>query len=197
MSSGLAWNEDIDIAAATRSRDAAAFTAARPLVKPPGTTFLYSTGSTFVVARALQDAVGGGGAGLQDYLRRELFDPLGMSVTLTFDDAGNWLAGYGAAATPLDYAKFGELYRLGGEWHGKRILPADWIDYSRQPSTTEDNYGAGWWLDPQSPAVFAAIGFDGQRVEVDLEHGLVVVITATDADRSATLRQEVMTEFAR
>jgi CubicO group peptidase (beta-lactamase class C family) len=197
MSSGLAWNEDTDIAAATRSRDAAAFSAARPLAKPPGTTFLYSTGSTFILARALQDAVGGGGAGLRDYLERELFDPLGMTVTLSFDDAGNWLGGYGAAATPLDYAKFGELYRLGGEWHGTRILPEDWIDYSRRPSTTEEYYGAGWWLDPDSPQAFAAIGFEGQQVVVDLEHELVVVITATDADKSEALREKVMAEFAR
>jgi CubicO group peptidase (beta-lactamase class C family) len=197
MSSGLEWNEDTDISAATHSRDAAAFTAARPLTTPPGTTFLYSTGSTFVLARALQDAVGGGGAGLRDYLQRELFGPLGMDVTLTFDDAGNWLGGYGAAASPLDYAKFGELYRIGGEWHDKRILPEDWIDYSRTPSTTEENYGAGWWLDPGSPLVFAAIGFEGQQVVVDLEHDLVVVITATDAAASETLREKVMTEFAR
>lgn len=197
MSSGLQWNEDTDIAAATGSRDAAAFTAGRPLSQPPGTTFLYSTGSTFVLARALQDAVGGGGAALRDYLERELFDPLGMTVTLSFDDAGNWLGGYGAAATPLDYAKFGELYRLGGTWGDTRILPEDWVDYSREPSTTEEYYGAGWWLDPDSPETFAAIGFEGQQVVVDLEHELVVVITATDADRSETLREEVMTEFAR
>ncbi|MGB3442644.1 MAG: serine hydrolase [Actinophytocola sp.] len=195
MSSGLRWNEDTDIGAATSGRDAAAFSARQPLATPPGTTFLYSTGSTFIVARALQDAVGGGGAGLRDYLERELFDPLGMAVTLSFDDAGNWLGGYGAAATPLDYAKFGELYRLGGEWRGTRILPADWVEYSREPSTTSEQYGAGWWLDPDSPQTFAAIGFDGQQVVV--EHDLVVVITATDPERSETLREKVVTEFAR
>lgn len=197
MSSGLTWNEPIDIAAATRSPDAAAFAAGQPLATPPGTQFSYSTGSTFVLARALQNAVGGGGAELGDYLKRELFDPLGMTVTLTFDNAGNWLGGYGAAATPLDYAKFGELYRLGGEWRGTRILPRDWVDYSREPSTTSKIYGAGWWLDPDSPEAFAAIGFDGQQVVVDLRHELVVVITATDDERSETLREKVVTEFAR
>jgi CubicO group peptidase (beta-lactamase class C family) len=197
MSSGLQWNEDTDIAAATRSRNAAAFSAARPLTTPPGSTFLYSTGSTFILARALQDAIGGGGAGLRDYLERELFDPLGMTVTLTFDDAGNWLGGYGAAATPLDYAKFGELYRLGGEWEGRRILPADWIAYSREPSSTDEDYGAGWWLDPERPRQFAAFGFEGQQVLVDLDLDLVLVVTATDADKSETLREKVLAEFAR
>jgi CubicO group peptidase (beta-lactamase class C family) len=195
MSSGLSWTEDTDIRAATGSRDAAAFAARQPLAGPPGTDFLYSTGSTFIVARALQDAVGGGGARLRGYLQRELFDPLGMAVTLSFDDAGNWLGGYGAAATPLDYAKFGELYRLGGEWGGRRILPADWIDYSREPSATEKYYGAGWWLDPDHPRQFAALGFKGQQVVVDLDLDLVAVITATDAERSETLREEVLDVF--
>ena len=197
MSSGLRWNEDTDISAATGSRDAAAFSAGQPLSTPPGSTFLYSTGSTFILARALQDAVGGGGAGLRDYLERELFDPPGMNVTLSFDDAGNWLGGYGAAATPLDYAKFGELYRLGGGWEGERILPADWVAYSREPSSTAEYYGAGWWLDPDRPQQLAAIGFKGQQVVVDLEHDLVIAITATDADKSETLREKVLAEFAR
>lgn len=197
MSSGLAWDEDTDIAAATRSRNAAAYSARQPLSKPPGSSFRYSTGSTFVLARALQDVAGGSGAALRDYLQRELFDPLGMTVTLSFDDAGNWLGGYAAAATPVDYAKFGELYRLGGQWRGERVLPADWIAYSREPSTTNPEYGAGWWLFPDHPQRFAAIGYEGQQVVVDLEHDLVVVLTATDFDRSETLREKILTEFDR
>ncbi len=197
MTSGLRWDEDTDISAATRNRDAAAYTAARPLVTPPGSTFVYSTGSTFVLARALQDVVGGGGAALRDYLERELFEPLGMRVTLTYDDAGNWLGGYGAAATPVDYAKFGELYRLGGEWRGKRILPEDWIAYTREPTAAATYYGAGWWLDPDHPDAFSAQGFEGQQIVVDLEHDLVLVITATDGERSQSLREKVLAEFDR
>lgn len=197
MSSGLSWNEDAGIRAATRTRDAAAFAARQPLAAPPGTKFNYSTGSTFILARALQDAVGGGGARLRDYLQRELFGPLGMAVTLTFDDVGNWLGGFGAAATPLDYAKFGELYRLGGVWHGTRILPESWVDYSHEPSRTNKEYGAGWWLAPGDPREFAAIGYDGQQVIVDREHDLVLVITSTDADLTETLRDTVLTEFGR
>jgi CubicO group peptidase (beta-lactamase class C family) len=197
MTSGLRWDEDTDIGAATRNRDAAAYTAARPLVTRPGSTFVYSTGNTFVLARALQNVVGGGGAGLRDYLERELFDPLGMSVTLTFDDAGNWLGGYGAAATPLDYAKFGELYRLRGEWRGERILSADWIAYTREPTAAAAYYGAGWWLEPDRPGVFSARGFEGQQIVVDLDHDLVLVITATNAERSRTLSEKVLAEFDR
>lgn len=50
---------------------------------------------------------------------------------------------------------------------------------------------------PRQPAGLRAIGFDGQQVVVEPEHDLVVVITATDADKSETLREEVMAEFAR
>jgi CubicO group peptidase (beta-lactamase class C family) len=197
MSSGLRWNENAGGKVAEGTRDAAAYAASQPLAAPPGSTFLYSTGSTFILARALQDAVGGGGARLRDYLERELFDPLDMDVTLTFDDAGNWLGGFGAAATALDFAKFGELYRLGGEWHGTRILPRDWIDYSRTPTATNPEYGAGWWLDPENPQVFAAVGYDGQQIVVDQRHDLVLVVTSTDFDRTETLREKILAEFDR
>jgi CubicO group peptidase (beta-lactamase class C family) len=196
MSSGLDWDEGTELTLSATKRDAVAFVANHPLAAPPGTAFEYSTGSTFVAARALQDAVGGGGAALADYLQRELFDPLDMSVVFTYDDAGNWLAGFGAAASPADYAKFGELYLRDGVWQGERILPAGWVDYSRTPSSTNHRYGAGWWLDPKRHDVYAAQGYAGQQIVVDPPHDLVVVITSTNGDRSTALREAVLDAFA-
>jgi CubicO group peptidase (beta-lactamase class C family) len=195
MSSGLDWNEDTDLDLSATKRDAVAFVADRPLVTAPGTAFEYSTGSTFIAARALQDALGGGGAALTSYLERELFGPLDMSVTFTYDDTGNWLAGFGAAASPEDYAKFGELFLRDGMWQGKRILPAGWVDYSRTPSSTNKRYGAGWWLDPDRPDVYAALGYAGQQIVVDPPHDLVIVITSTDANKSQSVRDAILTAF--
>jgi CubicO group peptidase (beta-lactamase class C family) len=195
MSSGLEWNEGVDLDQTAHERDAVAFVANRPLATPPGTAFEYSTGSTFIAARALQDALGGGGSALVSYLERELFDPLDMSVTFTFDDTGNWLAGFGAAASPEDYAKFGELYLRDGMWRGKRILPAGWVDYSRTPSSTNKLYGAGWWLDPTRHGVYAALGYNGQQIVVDPAHDLVIAITSTDANKSQTVRDAILTAF--
>ncbi|MEY4032117.1 MAG: hypothetical protein RL573_1029, partial [Actinomycetota bacterium] len=60
MSSGLAWNEDyvndevsdvIEMLAGNNGGDHAAYAASRPLVHDPGTHFVYSSGTTNLVAR--------------------------------------------------------------------------------------------------------------------------------------------------
>ncbi len=34
----------------------------------------------------------------------------------------------GLTATARDYAKLGELYRNGGNWHGRQIVPQEWVE---------------------------------------------------------------------
>jgi CubicO group peptidase (beta-lactamase class C family) len=72
MSSGLEWSEDDDFDRAVPSRNAAKYAADKPLAHPPGTTFDYSTGSTFIVDRAMATALGGGLA-FTEFIKAELF----------------------------------------------------------------------------------------------------------------------------
>jgi CubicO group peptidase (beta-lactamase class C family) len=195
MSSGLEWNEDTDIAASTGTHDAAKFVAERKLTHPPGTNFHYCTGCTFIVDRAMATALGGG-ARFTEFIKADLFGKLGMSVTLSYDDQGTWLGGYAAYARTLDYAKFGLLFLRDGIWDGQRILPPHWVDYSRTPSRTNAQYGSGWWLDPQLPGTFFAVGARGQVIGVDPGHDLTFVITSTDAGRSKPVSDVIMSVFA-
>jgi CubicO group peptidase (beta-lactamase class C family) len=194
MSSGLEWNEDTDIGAATSSRDAAKAVAEHRLVHSPGTTFNYSTGSTFIVDRAMAMALGGG-ARFTELIRSELFTKLGMTVTLSYDAMGTWLGGYAAYATTVDYAKFGLLYLRDGTWAGQRILPPGWVDYSRTPSRTNPRYGSGWWLDPNRPGDFFAIGYRGQVIGVDPAHDLTYAINSNDEDLSKAVSGAILTAF--
>jgi CubicO group peptidase (beta-lactamase class C family) len=209
MSSGLEWSEDDDFDKAVPSRNAAKYAADKPLAHPPGTTFNYNTGSTFIIDRAMAMALGGGQA-FTAFIRAELFTKLGINLTLSYDRYGTWLGGYAADGSTLEYAKFGLLYLRDGIWDGQRILPPGWVEYSRTPSRSNSRYGAGWWLDPEarlhSPAVpdqgsgprpgaFFALGARGQVIGVDPPHDLVFVITATDSDISKPVSRAIMTAF--
>ena len=35
----------------------------------------------------------------------------------------------GLNLTARDYAKLGELYRLGGKWQGEQIIPEAWVEH--------------------------------------------------------------------
>ncbi len=104
MASGLSWIEEYttdrgsDVIAmlfGDGKSDMAAYAAAFPLTSRPGKAFLYSSGTSNILARALQTTLGlqGDPAGMEAWLHNELFAPIGMqSATPSFDDAGTWVA---------------------------------------------------------------------------------------------------------
>jgi CubicO group peptidase (beta-lactamase class C family) len=124
-----------------------------------------------------------------DYAREKLCDPLEIDSTgareerilisdpaynrLTRFDWGTDAVGLHTACCllrlrPGDMLKFGELYLGGGVWHGKRILPAGWVEQTMTPGEVSPQYGLMWWLDidPHGHPAWLARGFDGQLIAV-------------------------------
>lgn len=176
MSSGLRWIEDYvpghpsDVRAmlfAEGKADVAAYAAGCELAHEPGTFWQYSSGTTNLVARALQRALDKRGADFEAWMRERLFAPLGMESPIPkFDAAGTFIGSSYCFCTARDSARFGLLYLRDGVWEGRRLLPEGWVDYARTPTpqSPEDaaagRYGAHWWLG--GPASFSANGYDGQ-----------------------------------
>ena len=201
MSSGLPWTQgsypnNPDPLGMLASDDAAAYAAAKPLVSEPGTAFLYSDGNTVIIDRVLADLVGSGHA-FREFMRVELLDRIGINrLEMDFDGAGTWLGAWSADTTARNFAKLGLVYLRDGTWDGTRILPEGWVDYSRTPSATNPEYGAGWWLDLLRPEVFYAIGVLGQVIAVDPAHDLTFVTLATDSQVSLPVGEAILDAFA-
>jgi CubicO group peptidase (beta-lactamase class C family) len=186
MSSGLAFTEDyvdgevsdvIRMLTGEGRHDMGAFAAAKPLAHAPGTAWSYASGTTNIVCRILRDAIGNGATGMLDFMRRELFEPIGMATPLPkFDTSGTFVGSSYCLAIPQDFARFGLLYLRDGVWDGRRILPAGWVDYARTPTYADATqaYGAHWWLMPGKPW-FMASGYDGQRILVAPERDALIV----------------------
>ncbi len=150
MTSGLDANEDgkpTDPVARMEftQADMAHFAAQRPLKASPGRIWEYTSANTLILARMLGQRVGGGATGMREFVGREIAGPLGIkSLTMEVDGAGTFVGSSFAYMTARDYAKFGELYRNGGiAPDGRRILPEDWVAWSRR-STLGSSYGAGF-----------------------------------------------------
>ncbi len=179
-------------------QDVAAFAATLPLIHPPGSTWNYNSAGINLIADAVTRAFAPGASPVQrrdkvrEVLRRELFDPLGMtSATPEFDAAGTFMGSAMLYATARDYARFGLLYLRDGVWEGRRLLPSGWVDFARTSTRAEggQSYGAGWWVTAPEPTTggrkpmmagipldtFRAQGFEGQLIVVVPSRDLVVV----------------------
>jgi CubicO group peptidase (beta-lactamase class C family) len=87
------------------------------------------------------------GESVEEYLHRRVLDPIGMKVGFWRKGSdGNINLPAGAFLTPREWAKFGELVRLGGKWHETEIVPAALLAECFKPSTAQPAYGMTWWL---------------------------------------------------
>ena len=188
MSTGLRWKENYvdplaDLPAAVSGpgyRDEAAFVASYPLDHEPGTHYYYSSGAANRLSGVVRRAVGGDRASYLGFMRRELFDPVGMrSAEPEFDVVGTWIGSSWFWATARDYARLGQLYLQDGVWEGRRILPEGWVTYTRTPGpapNNSDRYGVMCqtpWPERGSDA-FGHRGYRGQALIIVPSRELVV-----------------------
>jgi CubicO group peptidase (beta-lactamase class C family) len=88
----------------------------------------------------------------------------------------------------------------GGVANGRRVVAADWIRQSTQPTASEDTqrggYGLQWWTMGGSDA-FAAIGLQGQYIYIDPATRTVVVkLSYFPPGDNSTLEQETLAFMA-
>ncbi len=176
--------------------DTGVFAASFPLDHPPDTVSNYSSGTSNIVSAIVRRIVGRGDEYLA-FLRRELFDRIGMtSAKLRLDASGTWIGSSFCFCTPRDFARFGLLYLRDGVWDGDRILPEGWVDYARtpapvQPDEPDRGYGAHWWLlkDDDLGSFFAS-GYVGQLIMLVPALDLIIV---RNGDTPVERRHHVMT----
>ena len=121
---------------------------------------------SFIIERAT-------GKKISDYLQEKIWQPLGMEydATWSIDSKKNKEAKAFCClnARARDFAKFGRLYLDKGNWNGKQIIPADWVDASTVVNKNTQNlaYTYLWWHNVEQTNVSdttKAKGNDGSRI---------------------------------
>lgn len=185
MASGLEWNEDYgDVSDVTRmlylSDDMAGFASDRPAAAEVDTVFNYSSGTSTMLSRFVQDQVGEDSL---NYPRNALFDPLGMTSAILETDASDTFVGSSYLyATARDWARYGQFLLQEGVWNDQQILPEGFTNWMFEPTAASDNrYSKGHlWreapgdLPPFEDAVWM-LGHDGQSVGIFPSHDMVIV----------------------
>ena len=166
------------------------------VVEPPGHTFIYSSGSSYMLSAIVSTVMG---ETVHAMLDQAVFRPLGMKgVTWDMSPEGFNTGGNGLSCVSEDALKFGVLHLQDGMWEGRRILPAGWVGQATFPHVAEARlgvmdgrryaapggadgvkrygYGYQWWMTPHGG--YRASGIFGQYCIVLADHDAVVVITA-------------------
>jgi CubicO group peptidase (beta-lactamase class C family) len=69
------------------------------------------------------------GQNLMSYLQPRLFGPLGITgADWEEDPNGINVGGYGLRIRTQDILNFGQLYLQKGQWNGKQLISAAWVD---------------------------------------------------------------------
>jgi CubicO group peptidase (beta-lactamase class C family) len=220
MSSGASWNEDYGDPNSDINRSARIFAMGGSLDEftsslqkelEPGSFNRYNSTDTQALGMLLREATG---ISISEYMQKMLWAPMGAEKNgYWIIDSDNMEMAYaGFMATARDYAKLGELYRLGGNINNKQIIPSDWVASSTKPDAPHlmpgDNplsdfpigYGYQWWI-PDSSGDFSAIGVYNQFVYVSPENNTVIVKLSanssygTDADAGGKSELEGISFF--
>lgn len=106
---------------------------ATPVEHEPGTFYVYNTLGSYMLSAIVQKVTG---EKIIDYLYPRLFRPLGI-VGATWQESpqGINLGGWGLYLKTEDLAKVGQLFLQRGQWNGRQILPASWIDEAMAKQT--------------------------------------------------------------
>ena len=181
MRAGLERTSGPNYGAWVSSADWVAYALTRPLVAEPGGRFLYSTGSFHLLGAVLAEA---SGLSLLQLARERLGGPLGVEVPpWTRDPQGRYMGGNEMSLSPMALLRFGEAWRRGGEWEGRRVIEPSWVEASWTQRTRSpfsgDAYGYGWFLTRMGDhRVAYARGYGGQMVYVAPSLALTVVVTS-------------------
>ena len=175
----------------------------RPMNAVPGTTWAYNSGAPIVICGALRQVLG---ETVQDYARRVLFEPLGITGQFWYSSPYDGLphCGGGLNLRAQDLARIGYLVLRKGRWGDRQVVPESWIRDATTPITRDvfftsygSDYGYYWWLFPSRPGasdddVITASGSGGQWLFVMPKFDLVVAVIASNGDGLSLLYDGVL-----
>ena len=177
-----------------------------PVTHKPGTNYCYNSLGTYVLSAIVQKRTG---QKVVDYLFPRLFRPLGINnVSWAESPEGINTGGWGLFLKTEDLAKMGLMILQKGQFNGKQVVPAEWIEAASAAQvpcvpaglTSDDaaklaefakesdwlqGYGYQMWRCRYN--AFRADGANGQYIIMIPEKNAVVVTTAHVNDMQAEI----------
>ena len=163
----------------------------------PGTKYYYNFFTPYIVAAILQKVTG---EKLVDYIRPRLLYPMHITdLEWKESPAGICVGGWGLFVCTEDMAKLGQLLLQRGEWNGRQLVSAKWVEtmtsklvdsaplsaytVNKDPAMLADPendhaQGYGYYIWQGKQGTYRAEGLDGRHIIINPEKEVVFAITS-------------------
>ncbi|MDR8389687.1 beta-lactamase family protein [Aliifodinibius sp. S!AR15-10] len=173
MTSGYRAQGDEPRGDYTHGPSATPFIPGNPLFIPPGSKYAYWDSAMNQFANILTRIAG---EPLEDFLKRRVFDPIGVNPDQwrwgDFGKFGGYKINGGAGnhgnhifISAREIARVGHLFLNHGNWDGKQLIPEDWVQkasavqvpsslplgHSESGLEGSGVYGFNWWVNGIKP----------------------------------------------
>jgi CubicO group peptidase (beta-lactamase class C family) len=181
MRSGLESTSNRNYGAWVQSGNWVRHALAKPLLAPPGTEMIYSTGNSHILSAIVTKATG---KSTWQFAQETLAKPLGFSLAQwPRDPQGVYFGGNDMLLTPRQMLAFGELYLNAGRVNGRQVVSKEFVEESFEPRgrsrISGREYGYGWWMrEMAGRRTYYAWGFGGQFIVLVPSLDLVIVSTS-------------------
>lgn len=190
MSMGMEWDESLPYTDPRNSEiamemapDRYRFILDRPIVEPPGQSWIYSGGAVALIGALITR---GTGKSLTEFARETLFGPLGVDDFFWCAGAdGEESAASGLRLTTRGLLRIGDVLANGGTCNGRQVVPKSWIDAclaSDIRTSFDTGYSRLWYLETsRAPALegdrpwAGGFGNGGQRLWFSPDTGIAAV----------------------
>jgi CubicO group peptidase (beta-lactamase class C family) len=193
MSSGIKYSEPPDNATTYYYPDLRQLALEKTRINGlPGEIFHYNNFHPLLLGMILERATG---TTIANYLQEKIWKPVGMQYpgSWSLDENGFEKMESGINARAIDFAKFGRLFLMNGNWDGVQVVPEAWVVASTTPDLSVDyeSYyyddfifvdGKGyykylWWglQRDDSSRDFMALGNHGQFIYVSPDKDLIIL----------------------
>ncbi|MBM0045816.1 serine hydrolase [Anaerococcus sp. mt242] len=158
-----------------------------PIYYRPGTHFLYSNASYYILSATLQEFIG---TDLFKFIDENLFDPLNIKNAKA-DKYGAYLAGATKFYLSTDnLLNIGKLLLNNGKFEGRQIISQAWIEKMKNPLfkndfeikknyLSEDYYGYSLWISKNG--ITFASGTGGQLIVLMEKSNTIIVTTNNES----------------
>jgi len=178
----LPWGDDIETYYGVDLRESAL--ESTEIVGTPGLQFIYNNYNPLLLGLVLERATR---MTVSEYMATRLWQPLGAEADATWsldsESSGFEKMESGLNATPIDFARFGQLYLHEGRWNDTRIVSEDWVRAATAVDVSTDpapHYQYFWWVALERPGRFYALGNFGQYIYVAPDADTVIVRLGRD-----------------
>jgi len=121
-----------------------------PPVASPGSAFAYGPSHLQIFNEVLRRKLNG--RSTISYIQENVLSPLGLtSMEFKKDGRGNPLPASGFELSAREWANFGEMILGHGNYHGKKIVPANLLEQAFSGTGPNPSYGLTLWLNRQAP----------------------------------------------